>query len=550
MSVRDSPPSSLQRCLALGIAVTVLSTFTMWSFRPQEPVETTSSAALGRVVGEPGGGDRARAIGEPELPEATNVGDQAAAPTYPEAVLAAPLQPSRQDGESSDEGRQGLVQEESELETESPIRAATSIVDRQAVAARVPSTPTATKVQERANVQVGVITSVAAPTTSAPTPEPTTPTTSPPTTRPAPDTTSPNPSPSVAQQRQPTPPTTSPALPTTTTTLLPPTTTLPPPTTTLPPPTTERPAPPPVNSAVLSTSLDNVAPFQFGQSRDGVLGALESEFGPVRFAHPGNWDDFALVQDPGGSYLRTRSNIGDSSQKQFNITVPEASESYLVYSFFLEPGFDAGSANTLATTHSTGIKLPGLMRGSPAENTGGNHTEGGFSGRLMIRGTRKSDGLNYQPREGLSLAAYVYGQEIADQAINSGFGRDYYFLNGFDADPFQGLSTGLHQGVGDPRIWDLPVGEWVTLVLGYRVDGDDGWFKAWTKTGDGQLRPALHVPEVNWTGGDRTAGPDSLLFQNFWGGKGDVWYPDSTSYIRFKDFNVFHAESAALAHAR
>ena len=168
----------------------------------------------------------------------------------------------------------------------------------------------------------------------------------------------------------------------------------------------------------------------------------------------------------------------------------------------------------------------------------------------MIRGTLDSPGSVAQPRDGLSLAAYVYGQQYQNQNINHGFGRDFYFLNGHGATAFEGIRDGGSQGAGDPRIWDLREGQWVTVVLGYRVDGDNGWFKAWTKTGNGPLRENLFVRNLNWTGDGRAAGPDQILFQNFWGGSGSVWYPDSTSYIRFKDFGVFHSQSAALSFAR
>ncbi len=282
-----------------------------------------------------------------------------------------------------------------------------------------------------------------------------------------------------------------------------------------------------------------------------MTNSLEAAFGDLTNRGSSNWDDWAVVSHASGNFLRTRSGTGNNSQKQFNVPIPASQESYLVYSFFLEPGFDAGDGNGSDGQPSwgTGIKLPGLMRGSPGDNTGGNHTAGGFSGRLMIRGTN-SDGFNYEPRDGLSLAAYVYGQEINNQNIASGFGEDYYFLNGFGATPFEGINNGTNQGVGDPRIWDLEVGQWVTVVLGYRVDGDNGWFKAWTSTGGGALQPRLHIPNVNWTGGNRTDGPDSLIVQNFWGGSGSVWYPDSVSYMRFRDFAVFTSEADALAFAR
>jgi len=276
-----------------------------------------------------------------------------------------------------------------------------------------------------------------------------------------------------------------------------------------------------------------------------VISTLEKHFGHIEY--PGlNWEDFAVTD----GYLRTRSDAGQNSRKQFAVPFEDSQEAYLTYQFYLEPGFDAGDGNGGRVVSSTGVKLPGLAGGTPELNTGGHHTAGGFTGRLMIRGTRKSDGDNRKAREGLGLSAYIYGQEINNSSINHGFGRDYLFLNGFDAQPFTGLKSGKSSGVGDPRIWDLPVGEWVTVVLGYRVDGDNGWFRAWTASGTDPLAPRLELNNVNWVGNSGPQTIDSLLFQNFWGGQGGEWYPDNVSYMRFRDFAVYESQNDALAAAR
>lgn len=320
------------------------------------------------------------------------------------------------------------------------------------------------------------------------------------------------------------------------------------PTTTVAPTTTAEPA----GRTLLRAPIATGEAVPFGQSGATIERALTAQFGRIDYEASSNWGNVSLVTDPSGDYIRTRSEIGSNSRQQFNVGFEPAREAYLVYRFMLEPGFDAGDGDGSegSPVWGTGVKMPGLMRGRPAENTGGAHTRGGFSGRLMIRGTRKSDGRNDRSREGLSLAAYVYGQSIDGRSITSGYGEDYYFLDGFGATPFEGIESGMHEGVGDPRIWDLTEGRWVTVVLGYRVDGEDGWFKAWTKTEgvDAVPQPRLFVPHIDWTGGNE--GPDSLLFQQFWGGKGSVWYPDSVSYMRFRDFAVFTSESDALIHAR
>lgn len=292
----------------------------------------------------------------------------------------------------------------------------------------------------------------------------------------------------------------------------------------------------------------------FDSSRAAVESSLRAQFSGIEKSSDKNWDDISIVHHASGDYLRTRSNVGDDSRKQWNVPIEIAKEQYLVYSFYLEPGFDAGDGNNDdgSPVSSTGIKMPGLMRGSPGANTGGNHTEGGFSGRLMIRGTRKSDGNHTKSREGLSLGAYIYGQEINGVDVTKGFGENYYFLDGFGSTPFEGIGRGMHEGAGDPRIWDLEVGHWVTVVLGYRVDNDNGWFKVWTMTEgiDSAPRPRLHVPNINWMGSGSNQGADSMLFQQFWGGSGSVWYPDSVSYMRFKDFGVYTSQSDALVAAR
>lgn len=308
---------------------------------------------------------------------------------------------------------------------------------------------------------------------------------------------------------------------------------------------------PPAGETLLNAPIDGMESLGFGSSQSTVEAVLESQFPGLEEVSGSNWEDVAIVSDPSGDYLRTRSNVGDASRKQWTAPIPTSAESYLVYRFFLEPGFDAGDGNGSdgSPVWGTGVKMPGLLRGETAGNTGGNHSADGFSGRLMIRGTRKSDGETSSSREGLSLTAYIYGQEIDGKNIGSGFGEDYYLLDGFDARPFEGLNAGKHEGVGDPRIWDLEVGRWVTVILGYNVDGDNGWFKAWTMTDgiDTAPVPRLHIPRVKWMDEGADQGADALLFQQFWGGSGSVWYPDSVSYMRFKDFAVYTNEADALS---
>lgn len=306
-----------------------------------------------------------------------------------------------------------------------------------------------------------------------------------------------------------------------------------------------------LDSQIFSASIDELPLTSPGQTKDQFLNIISPQFGTFPHSGRNNFENLSIVDDPAGRSLQYRSSVGNSSHIQFSSAIPVHQETYLVYRFKLEEGFDAGdgAGQEGMPSHSTGIKLPGLMRGSPAANTGGNHTAGGFSGRLMIRGTRKSDGVNSAPREGISIGAYIYGQRINGQNIASGFGRSYYFLDGFESQPFLGHSSGLSEGVGDPRIWDLEEDRWVTLVLGYRVDNGNGWFKAWTKTEgiDDQVNPSLFIPNIDWTGGSE--GADNLLFQNFWGGQGSVWHPDKASNILYRDFAVFTDEADAIAFA-
>jgi len=345
------------------------------------------------------------------------------------------------------------------------------------------------------------------------------------------------------------------------------TTPLTPPTTGSPtPPATDAPTPPAATAATAASTttttttppapvgggpVEGMPKFGFGQSRATVVSALEEQFRALSYVGAPNWDDVSIVEDSSGDYIRTRSNVGDNSKKQWNVPVPVTKESYLVYRFMLEPGFDAGDGNgdQGMSVSNTGIKMPGLARGHPANNTGGNHAAGGFTGRLMIRGTCKSSGTNKSPRDGIALAAYIYGQQIGGESINSGWGQDYYLLDGFASTPFSGLGNGFDGGCGDPRIWNLPTGKWVTVVLGYRVDSTNGWFKAWTMVDGGSLRERLFVQNIDWMGPGEQ-GVDSMMWQQFWGGSGSAWYPDSVSYMRFKDFGVFRTVGEAIAAAR
>ncbi len=307
----------------------------------------------------------------------------------------------------------------------------------------------------------------------------------------------------------------------------------------------------PFGQQLLDAPIVGLPETGFGQTEDDITAVLDVQFPGLR-DYASNHEDLEIVTSDEPAYLRYRSDVGNNSRTQFQVPIEDQTESYLVYRFMLEPGFDAGDGDGSDGSPSwgTGVKLPGLMRGDAADNTGGNHTAGGFSGRLMIRGTRKSDGRSGLPREGITLSSYIYAQSIDGLDVASGFGRDYYFLNGFSQQPFEGIRSGLSEGVGDERIWDLPVGKWITVVLGYRVDGENGWFKAWTAVDGVDRSPAerLFVPSIDWSGG--TDGADSLLFQVFWGGSGPVWYPDSLSYVRFKDFGVFTDERDALHAAR
>jgi len=336
-----------------------------------------------------------------------------------------------------------------------------------------------------------------------------------------------------------------------------------PPTTAAPtPPATDAPNPPASTAATTTTTtppapvgggpVEGMSKFEFGQSGATVQGAFEEQFGSLSYVSQRNWDDFSIVEDSSGDYIRTRSNVGDNSQKQWNVPVPITKESYLVYRFMLEPGFDAGDGNgdQGMSVSNTGIKLPGLARGHPANNTGGNHAAGGFTGRLMIRGTCKSSGTINSQRDGIALAAYIYGQQIGGEPINSGWGEDYYLLDGFGSTPFSGLGNGFDNGCGDPRIWNLPTGKWVTVVLGYRVDSTNGWFKAWTMVDgvDSTPRERLSIPNIDWMGAGEQ-GVDSMMWQQYWGGSGSAWYPDSVSYMRFKDFGVFRTAGEAIAAA-
>jgi len=308
---------------------------------------------------------------------------------------------------------------------------------------------------------------------------------------------------------------------------------------------------------ILDAPIEGMTKRALGSTWATIQTTLQEQFaGPFYQSAGSNGDNYATIEDATGDYLRTRRETGGTSAQQWVTPTALNKEVYLQYDIMFEAGFDhgdgTGGRNPFNTTH----KLPGMTGGGSAGvggNVGGSHDPEGFTGRIVTRATRKSDGQASLDREGMALSAYIYGFEIDGNSIASGFGEDYYFLDSHATTPFEGITTGLVNGCGDPRIWDMPTGSWITVTVGYRVDGPTGWFKAWTleQGVDTVHQERLHIPNVQWMNPANSAdeGADGMMFHHFYGGSGAAWYADTESFIRMKNFKVSTTEIEVIGAA-
>jgi len=314
-------------------------------------------------------------------------------------------------------------------------------------------------------------------------------------------------------------------------------------------------------ATIFSGNFDDSTKVAFGNTQTTVVNAMQETLPTLTNVDSNNWDDVAIVADGAGDYLRTRSNTGDNSRKAWAVEFADETTAFLTYSVMFEStggsshtsddGFDWGDGNAgTPKTWSTGGKLPGLVFGSPGDNTGGVLANGAWSGRLMWRGQRKSNGIGGSARESVTLSLYFYGEE-ANGETGLGAANTYFFVQDFAESPTRFGSSGS-DGTGDGQYGDsrgmeLKTDVWYHLCLGYHAPNNNtGYFKAWTwEDGvDTAWQEQLHVPDIKWheTG---TGGIDRLLFQNFWGGATTDWYPDNLAYMRYKNFAAFTTESEA-----
>lgn len=201
--------------------------------------------------------------------------------------------------------------------------------------------------------------------------------------------------------------------------------------------------------------------------------------------------------------------------------------------------------------HSVGGKMPGLASSGPfgrmnGNYTGGNHDDQGFSGRLMWRGWN-SRGQSWEPADGFGFGVYAYDYELATDP-NQKYGRQIMFrdddqVRNPQRQSFDGENNGTSMGrIGDSGVWLAPVGEWITVTLGYRVGASesDNWFEAWVST-ENEPTPMLRLRLDNgfrWMAPTARQEIDTFLFQSYWGGKGDIWLPDRPAQLSYANIEV------------
>jgi len=200
-----------------------------------------------------------------------------------------------------------------------------------------------------------------------------------------------------------------------------------------------------------------------------------------------------LGQDQNDYFLRQMLIPSDKGSPRVNFRARvKAKRTYrLSQRIFLEPEFDWGRKNQ-------GGKL-GFGFGGGTAPTGGQVKPDGFTARFMWRGNGD---------DSAHIAVYSYA---ADRSQNIPYGDDH---------PLRGF--------------DVPVGEWFTLVMevesNSHVDSADGSLKAWA---NGQK--LVELEDIHWQSeGDQPA-IHQLMFSTFYGGASIDWAPNRPTHIRFTD---------------
>lgn len=267
---------------------------------------------------------------------------------------------------------------------------------------------------------------------------------------------------------------------------------------------------------------------------------------------PARWTDLKKWTQV-GDYMSFFSIPGDHSASGAEFDIGDHTEAWLQYQVWFAPDFDFG-ANLSA--HSVGGKMPGLASSGPfgkmnGNYTGGNHDDQGHSGRNMWR-AHQSQGRSWEPGDGICMGLYAYDYELAVRP-DLKYGRNLMYrkpeaneVNPVAWEDAEGGNNGTGPGqIGDPDVWIVPLGEWITVTVGHGVGAanSDNWYEAWVST---ESRPepwrALRLEgatsRFRWMAPNADQKIDTFLFQSYWGGKGDIWLPTRQTEFRYRGIEV------------
>ena len=179
----------------------------------------------------------------------------------------------------------------------------------------------------------------------------------------------------------------------------------------------------------------------------------------------------------------------------------------------------------------------GRSKSMAAGHTGSNHDRYGCSARTMLRAWNLS-GSGGDPADGVTIE--LYPSHLKRKSDRYAFRK----TNPVNPTRYQGSGTGDGQ-IGDPNIWTMPIGEWVTVICGMGV-GDNHFYRAYTSTETEpvpKLRLELtHAGGWRWMADEARQTLDSWMFQSLYGGSASEseWQPDSESgMLQYKGIRVF-----------
>lgn len=270
------------------------------------------------------------------------------------------------------------------------------------------------------------------------------------------------------------------------------------------------------------------------------------EFDSLTDTPTARWVDLVKRWEDTGDHFRMFSQPNDHSASGAEFAIDPGEERWLQYDVWFAPDFDFGSDDR--AHHVTG-KMPGLgSRGvfsrMNGNHTGGTHSNGGFSGRIVWRGWN-SQGDGNSPADGIALSLYAYHDDGYTRPQGQRYGRDYYFRKaGAEVNPaMYNYSGGTGPGsIGDADVWLLPVGEWITVTVGYSVALGGQGFEAWTST-ESDPTPVRRLRldqsgDFRWLPPSARREVDTFLFQSYWGGGGSEYHPTTMTELRYRRLTV------------